>query len=208
MLYISPTFLDSFRRYLTLESVEASDAARQELLDRLRGVKHPPNEAMQRGLDFEADVCAACDRKFEPKNTDYDWYVKEIAEYVDGARRQVHVEAEVLPDITIHGYIDFLLPGLIVDTKTTLAYEWGKYLHNTQHLAYLFALPDVRNFEYVVTDFKGVYRERYTWKPEFGNELKARVRQWMNYLECDEEMKEAFMSHKTKREVTNDSVGV
>jgi hypothetical protein len=210
MLYISPTFLDSFRRYMDMDSGEASDAVRQELLDRLRGVRRPPNEAMQRGTDFETDVCAACDMKYTPKGSDYDMYVKEIADFVRGARRQVHVEAEIIPGITIHGYIDFLLPGLIVDTKTTFNYEWGKYLHNTQHLAYLYALkPEgITRFEYVVTDFKGIYHERYDWTSAFEAHLKSRVWLWMDYIDDDAEMKEAFLTHKTKREVNHDSVGV
>jgi hypothetical protein len=202
MFYVSPTFLDSFRRYMDMESGEGSDKMREELLDRLRGVKHPPNEAMQRGIEFESNVCAACDGTYMPVNADYDRYVNEIADYVRGARRQVHVEAEILKGISIHGYIDFLLPGLIVDTKTTLAFEWGKYLHNCQHLAYLYALKDegITRFEYVVTDFKGVYRERYGWTPTFEQELKSRVREWMGYLDSDPEMKEAFMSRETKKE--------
>jgi hypothetical protein len=140
--------------------------------------------------------------EYTPKSADYDKYVNEIADFVRGARRQVHVEAEVLPDISIHGYIDFLLPGLIVDTKTTLAYEWGKYLHNAQHLAYLYALKSegINRFVYVVTDFKGIYHETYDWCDVFENNLRSRIVVWMNYLECDAEMKEAFMTRETKRE--------
>jgi hypothetical protein len=201
MLYISPTFLDSFRRYKNMESGEASDAMRLELLERLRGVMRPPNEAMQRGIDFEDDVCAACDMRYTPKTPDYDMYVREVADFVRGARRQIHVEREIMSGISIHGYIDFLLPGLVVDTKTTLAYEWGKYLHNCQHLAYLYALkPEgITRFEYVVTDFKGVYHEKYDWTPAMDDELRSRIYGWLDYLETDSEMKAAFIAREAVR---------
>ena len=57
MIELSPTFLDSFAYYQQLAGRDEAEAKRLELLNRLRGIKSEPNEAQQKGLQFERNVC-------------------------------------------------------------------------------------------------------------------------------------------------------
>jgi len=207
MPYVSPTLLDSFSYYMRIDNEKKSIQARRELIDRLKGVRTLPNEAMLRGIAFEDNVCAYCDGTYKPVKADYDACVREAAGYVAGARRQVYIDFPLIDDISVNGYIDFLSPGVITDTKTTGEYEFGKYLRNTQHLAYLtWGEPKgYRCFQYVVMDFKrmNVVREEYFWNPVMRDNLCTKALTFTDYLECDAEMKQAFLEHKPYRREEN-----
>lgn len=203
---ISPTMLDSFAYYMGIEDEEASGRSRQELLNRLRGVKTPPSRAMQRGIQFEQDICDVIDgkplefkRKLTPKHTSI---ILELAHELCEATRQVHVGYWLDNKTLIHGYVDFLLPKTIVDTKTTAAYDWGKYIDNCQHLAYLVALNHLgyRHFRYSVVLFNqdgqalGTTAEDYYFRPQMIEELYGRCAEFFDYLTFDKEMGEAYYS--------------
>lgn len=194
MWRISPTFLDSFGYYLSIEDDEQSKTARQELIDRLAGVKHEPNEAMQKGIDFENAVLAYWINEQVQPSSPYDECVKEVAEYIKGSISQVHVETEIAGGI-VHGYIDFLRGNQIYDVKTCSSYDVGKYLGRNQHLVYLYALrnDNIRRFQYMITDFRNVYKEDYFYNPNIEKQLTANIREFLTYLENDKEMKDAFM---------------
>lgn len=190
---LSPTFLDSFAYYLRSEG----DEKRQELLDRLRGIRREPTEAMQKGIDFEDSVVLAAEGLYEGD----DPCVIEVGRTVAGSVWQHHVERE-LGGVLLHGYLDAFNGGLVFDIKTTGKYEIGKYRNNNQHMAYLYCLRDLRvdHFAYLVTDFKNVYREDYHWTPAFESRLRANVSEFLDYLSVDPEMKEAFEN----REIMDD----
>jgi hypothetical protein len=185
---------------MRIEDDTKSKQARQELVNRLRGVRTPPNRAMSRGIAFEDDVCSCCDGKYYPRKEEYDACVRETAVYVQDALRQVHVDVELLDDLHIHGYIDFLLPGAIVDTKTTAKYKFGKYCGNAQHLAYLsWGAPlGITRFAYIIMDFQNmtVTREEYFWAPKMRDNLRSKALTFLDYLKHDAEMDQAFTEHK------------
>lgn len=201
---ISPTFLDSFAYYQSIENEESYERSRQELLDRLRGVKTPPTEAMLRGIQFEQDVCDVMDGKTisaERKlKAEHIGIINSVARMLHGASRQVHVGHWLDSETLIHGYVDFLLPGLIVDTKTTgRAYEWGKYLDNCQHLTYLVSLSPFgyMRFKYIVVTFNqygavDMTQEDYYYRPQMVDTLKSRCAEFFDYLTIDPEMSEAY----------------
>lgn len=191
---ISPTLLDSFQYYINLEDDERSAISRSELLARLKGEKLPPSPAMQKGIDFENDVVASTLGKYEDSGNEiYDSCVFEIAKITVGSIFQHHVEAEIGP-VIVHGYIDALKANRIYDIKTTKKYEVGKYMHSNQHLTYLYCLQPrrIEHFEFLVTDFKRVYREYYHWENRFGSNLRANIAEFFAYLAVDKEMKQAW----------------
>lgn len=203
---ISPTMLDSFAYYMGIEDEDASERSRQELLNRLRGVRTPPSPAMQRGIQFEQDICDEIDgaphdieRKLTPKHLAI---ISDLAQALGEAARQVHIGHWLDSETLIHGYVDFLLPKIIVDTKTTASYDWGKYIGNCQHLAYLAALNrlNYRHFRYLVVLFNtagqalGTTWEDYYYRPQMVDELRGRCAEFFNYLTADTEMGEAYYS--------------
>lgn len=203
---ISPTLLDSFAYYQGLEDEERHAQARQDLLNRLRGVKTHPTKAMQRGIQFEQDVRDMSTgsfnigaRKLSEKHLEI---ISLVAQKVKGAERQEHVSYWIDSDALIHGYIDFLLPGLIIDTKTAgRAYEWGKYLNNCQHLAYLLALANTgyKHFAYYIAIFNKneaseLAKEDYYYSPKMTDILKSKCADFFDYLTIDQEMSEAYYS--------------
>lgn len=206
---VSPTLLDSFAYYQSLEDEGASERSRQELLNRLRGVKTPPSPAMQRGIDFEQDICdmidgvlSKDDRPQSPRRTEI---IATLAGNLSEASRQVHVGYWLDNQTLIHGYVDFLLPKIIVDTKTTVSYDWGKYIGNCQHLAYLAALNHLhyQHFRYLVVLFTkegqalGTTWEDYYYRPQMVDDLRVRCAEFFDYLTADTEMGEAYYSRNS-----------
>lgn len=193
MIFISPTFLDSFRYYIDAEP-EYATQARQDLLDRLNGVS-VTNERMQAGIDFENALCNYCDGLLKfGEETPYSRCIEEMSGHVKGASRQVEVMCQLTDSVVIRGYIDFLLGNTIIDVKTTSKYDCPKYLKNNQHRAYMGALHEkgITRFQYLVTDFKDVFIEEYFWHESMLEELRGRVNELFSYLEDDVEMRQAF----------------
>lgn len=200
MIFLSPTFLDSFRHYQDADA-EYADKARRGLIDRLDGVP-AGSEAMRRGVEFEQAVCDRLDGKEEKAGPALGRVIGEAAGHVRGALRQVHVSAPVAPGVTVHGYIDFLRGNTIYDVKTTGRYEFPKYLRNCQHLAYMAALSryGIRTFKYLATDFSSLYVEEYRWDGSMLDDLRGRAMDFLSYLETDPEMKEAFERKRLRQE--------
>jgi len=202
---LSPSLLDSFAYYNACQDEEKSLLLRSEILDSLRGKPRQPNEAMQKGLDFEANVVLACNNKYNNSgNVAYDCCVREIATEVKGSRYQIHV-ARDMDGTLLHGFIDFLRADQIYDVKTCGHYDVGKYLRRSQHLIYLYCMAEMNvwKFSYLVTDFQRVYREDYAWHDNMYDELRSRIRDWYDYLCNDTEMRQAFEA-RDSGETTDD----
>jgi len=201
MFYISPTFLDSFQYYCDSND-EYADKSRRDLLNRLNGISIT-TEAMQKGTDFENLVYAYVDGKASlDSENPLTPIVEGMAGYIRGGLRQVHVETQILPDVVIHGFIDVLHKNTVYDIKTTSRYEFPKFLHKNQHLAYLAALKDygITTFKYLITDFSSYYVETYHWRDLMVDELRGKVNSFFDYLKIDPEMSEAFRLKTERRD--------
>jgi hypothetical protein len=173
---------------------EFADVKRQELIDKLKGIS-VTTEVMQNGTDYENLLCAYMDGKASLDDGDaLTPVIKEMAGYVRGGIRQLHVKTRILPNVILHGYIDFLNRGTVYDVKTTNKYEFPKYLHRNQHLAYLAALrpQGIDTFKYLITDFKDCFIETYHWRERYLGELKGQIDDLLEYLKIDHELSEAF----------------
>lgn len=103
--------------------------------------------------------------------------IKQMADYYKGGVPQQYVEA-TLPtaygDILLYGYVDYIMPLMICDLKTTSRYSVGKFKNHYQHLVYPYCLQqsgaDVRMFEYnivVMTKYSyDIFKECYLFRPE------------------------------------------
>jgi hypothetical protein len=205
--FLSPSLLDSFAYYLSIQDSEQSQSKRAEIINRLLDIKTPANEALLAGLEFEKNVQLACNDCFVSKGEKYDDCVIEIANVVRGGIYQHPINVEIdgvlffsEPEKPIS--IDFLKINTAYDVKTTKKYEVGKYQFGNQHLVYLLALRQERidNFVYLVTDFRNVYQEFYQWKPSFRDTLKSNITQFFDYLSSDIEMSNAYLAYCQRKE--------
>lgn len=170
------TLLDAFQWYKNSQSEDAFT----EFIDRVNRVPFE-SEAADKGTAFNEavdmclkgeevkDGCMVLVGRFGFEQS----LVNQFTDRLSGALSQVHTSALIETDrglVEVYGYIDELLPGEVIDIKTTKSYTFPKYLHNWQHVVYPYCI--YRNtghqstFTYLVTDFKEVYDESYQYKHE------------------------------------------
>lgn len=145
------------------EDATSERDAYAEFLQTLRREQTPTTEAMQNGIDFENLVTAITEGGGD---TTSDWYeaAAKVAEIVDGSLLQVTARKEIQVDgvdIVLYGRLDALKAGVIRDIKFSKGYERGKYYSSTQHPTYLEIVPEATCFEYVVSNGREVWTERY-----------------------------------------------
>lgn len=134
-----------------------------EFMTTLRREPTPTTEAMQNGIDFENLVTAITEGGGDASN---EWYeaAADVAKIVDGSLLQVTARREIQVDgmaIVLYGHLDALKAGVIRDIKFSKSYERGKYQTSTQHPTYLEIVPEATCFEYVVSNGREVWTERY-----------------------------------------------
>lgn len=171
----------------------------QSLIDRINRV-HYENEAVDRGTAFNEVIDCMVENRGTDKvkvekllnngivaalNATYNNrtfcfpmpLVREVSDYYKGALTQQYVQA-VLPtmfgDVLVYGFIDYVLPFLICDLKTTGRYSVGDFKNHWQHIVYPYAMMEngskVFDFEYNVVEFGksdyNTYTESYSFVPE------------------------------------------
>lgn len=145
------------------------EEAKEDFLRTLRREKREPNENMKNGIEFEDEVYMAA---FFPRPPHKKWEegITKVASIIEGAPVQVKVARELqVGDMTflVYGILDALKAGTIYDVKflnssigsNELA---GKYLESPQHPAYFYLVPEAFEFQYLVSDGKDLYIEKYS----------------------------------------------
>lgn len=196
---VSPTFLNQFVYYMNCESNERAEQIREEIINRINGVRTPTSEAAQRGIDFEKSLCDYCDGTLSPEAfmAPKEIY-EELAQKVRGAMRQVHISFPLTQKVTVHGYIDFWNGKNVYDLKTTRNYDvmnvQSNYENSYQHRVYLCATAPTgsTHFEYLITDFKSVFVETYEFEPLYIKDIEAGWQNYLQYLRNDSEMRKAY----------------
>jgi hypothetical protein len=149
MYLVTTTLLNSWH-YLWKVDEQYQDNAWQDFVDLLNKVRKPPNEAMQRGIQFEADCVAGM--------------VPGISEIIkDGvfqysASKETKVAGEA---VLLYGKIDVLKAGIIYDIKSTSKYELQKYHDSVQHHMYLTMVPNAVKFVYLINNGHETFIETY-----------------------------------------------
>lgn len=159
-----------------------------EFITTLKRIKTPQNEAMLNGIKFESMVQAACEGNLP--RIDHEWYsvIVDTAEIVKGSAYQVKLDREIEVDgmrFVVYGIADFVKCGTILDTKFSAKYgsngDVNKYFDSPQSPFYFYCLPEAKEFIYVISDGKYVYREHYT--PEEVPTAEQVIRPFMRWLD-------------------------
>lgn len=119
---------------------QASERAKEEFIDTLKKVEKPPNEAMQKGIDFERECYLG--------NTP-------ISPIIEGGAFQIVGKKEVIIDnipVLLYGRLDVLKNGTIYDIKRVRQYKTQKYLKSYQHGFYLDLFEEASMFTYLAYD--------------------------------------------------------
>lgn len=199
---ITPTLLNSLKYYL------GSDYAnREDFLKTLSRERFEPNEAMQKGIDFENDIQKICSNTYSYYNfdcphedksvdkvIDYEKLITKLGEKVKGGYWQESVKKEIEvagTRILLYGRCDVIKEDTVFDIKYTKNYNLGKFQNSTQHLIYMFC-SGLDKFKYLVSDLKSYWIEEYVKQSNIEAKLRSEIIQFFEYLDRDKEAKELF----------------
>ena len=141
-----------------------TDDGWDDFIAALNREKKQPTQAMLDGIRFEN--CLNNVLKGEPIYQDNEWYnvLVEMSCELQGAQQQVSLYQDCEVDgqpFLLHGVLDYLREGHIWDCKFSKTYHLNKYLTSPQTPMYLSLVPEARDFTYIISDGKYVYREKY-----------------------------------------------
>lgn len=134
-----------------------------DFLKVLRREPTETTEAMQNGIDFENLVTAIV---YGRANSNDNWYeaASKVAGFVKGGVLQYKANKEIVVagiPVLLHGRLDCLKAGRIIDIKFTKSYESGKYFDSTQHPLYFELIPEAQEFTYIASNGSSVWPETY-----------------------------------------------
>lgn len=168
-----------------LYSFKVEDGWEKFLLT-LNREKIPVTEAMLDGQRFESVLNHVLDGETIPE--DHEWYkpITEMAQELWGAAQQVNLYRDTEVDgqkILLHGVLDYLREGHIWDCKFTKRYNLNKYYweYTTQTSMYLSLVPEAKDFTYIVSDGKWVYRDKYP--SDIVPPIEPTIKQFLNFCE-------------------------
>ena len=137
-----------------------------DFLSVLHREKKPPTQAMLDGTRFENVLNNVLNGETIPADHEWVSVIAEMSKELYGAQQQVTLfqDCEVNGQLfLLHGVLDYLRAGRIWDCKFTKNYNLNKYFWEgtSQTAMYLALVPEARDFTYIISDGKYVYRERY-----------------------------------------------
>ena len=160
------------------------DGTMEEFRSVLRREARPQTKAMLDGIRFENLVQSVCEG--QELDSGHEWHkpVRKISGIVRGGQYQVKAAREVTVNgvcFVCYGVLDFLKAGIIYDTKFSKTYHMGKYLDSPQHPMYFYLCPEVREFQYLISDGKWIYREVY--RPDEVQPIEKTIGTFMDWLD-------------------------
>lgn len=160
-----------------------TDDGWDDFIAALNREKKQPTQAMLDGIRFEN--CLNNVLKGEPIYQDNEWYnvLVEMSCELQGAQQQVSLFQDCEVDgqpFLLHGVLDYLREGHIWDCKFSKTYHLNKYLTSPQHPLYLSLVPEARDFTYIISDGKYVYREKYP--RDIVPPIEPTINNFMQYL--------------------------
>jgi hypothetical protein len=137
-----------------------------DFLSVLHREKKPPTQAMLDGTRFENVLNNVLNGEAIPADHEWVSVIAEMSKDLYGSQQQVTLFQDC--DVNgqpflLHGVLDYLRAGRIWDCKFTKNYHLNKYFweETSQTAMYLALVPEARDFTYIISDGKYVYRERY-----------------------------------------------
>lgn len=167
-LLITQTLLSSWG-YMFTCAEGTEEEAKAAFLRTLNREPFSPNEAMQKGSEFERAVYAEVAGATRTPHPKWESGIRAVATRLMGSQVQVRAQRKIevcgIPFL-VYGILDALKAGVIYDvkfvTKTFHSADLaGRYLDSPQHPAYLYLVPEATRFEYLASDGKDLYREVY-----------------------------------------------
>ena len=160
-----------------------TDDGWDDFIAALNREKKQPTQAMLDGIRFEN--CLNNVLKGEPIYQDNEWYnvLVEMSCELQGAQQQVSLFQDCEVDgqpFLLHGVLDYLREGHIWDCKFSKTYHLNKYLSSPQTPMYLSLVPEARDFTYIISDGKYVYREKYP--RDIVPPIEPTINNFMQYL--------------------------
>lgn len=149
---------------------DTRDEAYASFLAKLRREPSPDTVNTLNGRIFEAAIQEMAEgRTVDLSGKGMEDGVTMIASMLHGATFQVPIFKRFTigkHELLLHGVADAIKAGTIYDFKLKTKsfhsiYLPGSYLNSSQHSAYLFGVPDARNFIYLVSDGSDLYTEEY-----------------------------------------------
>jgi hypothetical protein len=198
---ITPTLINSYQYYIN-DEFKSPAVSRADFLKTLSKEKFEPNEAMQKGIDFEEEIFQQCCLEKEVgKKLTSDPICDAIVKIVKGGLWQETCKKELKignQEFLLYGKMDVIKRDTIYDIKYTSNYELGKFLGSAQHLIYLYC-TGLPKFKYLVSNGKDLWIEDYFNNVNIENEIKSKINDFLSYLENDSEAKNLFETKwKTK----------
>ena len=172
MLKITQSLISAWD-YWNSSTDETRDEAYASFLAKIRREPSPDTVTTANGRFFEDAIRAEVEGKPFPN-----WLLSQkgmadgvaaIAPMVHGATFQMNLFRRFsvgTHEMILHGVADAVKAGTIYDFKLKTksfhsTYLPGSYLNSSQHPAYFFAMPEAREFVYLVSDGCDLYTERY-----------------------------------------------
>ena len=125
------------------------DNSMEEFLKVLRREPTETTEAMQNGIDFEDMITSILNSGMcDVEDKWYDAALK-AANRVRGGTLQFKAYKQITVngmDFLLHGRLDVLKAGEIIDIKFSKGYDRGKYFDSTQHPMYFELVPEAVKF--------------------------------------------------------------
>jgi hypothetical protein len=156
-----------------------------DFLSVLHREKKPPTQAMLDGTRFENVLNNVLNGEAIPADHEWVSVIAEMSKDLYGSQQQVTLFQDC--DVNgqpflLHGVLDYLRAGRIWDCKFTKNYHLNKYFweETSQTAMYLALVPEARDFTYIISDGKYVYRERYP--RDIVPPIEPTINNFMQYL--------------------------
>ena len=167
-------------------AMKSEDGA-EDFIKALHRERTPQTSAMLDGIKFEGMVTAACEGEVIDPEHKWATGVKSVANVVQGGVFQVKLSRNMLIDgveFCLYGILDVLKAGHIYDIKKTVNashYRTNKYVNSPQHPMYFALCEEAKDFTYLISDGKELWRERYT--PSITRPIKYDIKAFMAFLD-------------------------
>ena len=139
------------------------------------------------GIKFENVLNSVLNGEQIPDDHEWKFPITEMAQELSGSQQQVSIFKDIYVDgqpILLHGVLDYLHAGHIYDCKYSKTYHLNKYLTSPQTPMYLALVPEAKDFTYIISDGKWVYRERYP--RDIVPPIEIEIREFLTYCKQHE----------------------
>jgi len=163
----------------------------QELIDKCNRVKTELAPEQLKGVNFEDIINRTLDG--EIVEHEYGDIVEKVAtKLINHHKQQDYISAVVKTNhgkVMLYGFVDYSYPFKYIDLKTTEKYRFGKYEKSNQHGGYMLINylngGQIKDFHYLVTDFKDMYIESYQPTMEIFDKFIFNLLEFIDWLEVN-----------------------